>query len=279
MPASESFQYRRMKSRPHYSTADLQLAYRKIGIREGDIVYFTGNVGNFGFHESFGKPQTLAAHYAALNSAVGETGTLVVPTHSFSLCNTDRIFDAAATPSERGPLTEYARLQEGSVRQFHPFASVTALGPDAENLCENCTRHAYGPGTPFDRMIQKNAWFLSLALPPQHTCSIVHHVEMLMGVPYRYTKEYLHPTKRGREVNSEPFYQFVTYREAHLERDRNEKIFQHPQLKETLLQVQVGLGAIWAYRMQDFYQAATDCLSLDIYAWLKQPPAVRPYQK
>lgn len=267
-----------MKSKAHYTTEDLRLAYEELGIRGGDTVYFTGNAGNFGFHESFDKIRTLEAHLASLQSAVGETGTLAVPTHSFSLCNTDRPFDQATTPSERGPLTEHLRRQNGSVRQFHAFASVTALGKDAPSLCGNCTRHAYGPGTPFDRMIQRNAWFLSLALPPQHTCSIVHHVEMLMGVPYRYTKEYLQPTKQGGEVRTEAFYQFVTYREADLVRDRNEKIFQHPLLQQTLRSTQVGLGTIWAYHMQDFYQAATECLSSDIYAWLKQPPTVRPYQ-
>lgn len=268
-----------MKSQPHYYTRDIAQAYRQLGIAHGDIVYLTGNMGNFGFHESFTKLGTLQAYLETLQSVIGDSGTVAVPTHTFSLCNTDRIFDPAKTPSERGPLTEYVRTRQGSVRQMHPFASVTALGAEANHLCGQCTRHAYGPHTPFDRMIQRNAWFLSLALPPQNTCSIVHHVEMLMGVPYRYTKEYLQPVIREDVVQAEPFYQFVTYRQADLVRDRNEKIFQHPQLQENMKSTPLGLGRIWAYRMQDFHQAAEDLLVKDIYTWLKHPPSVRPYRE
>lgn len=267
------------KPRTHYATGDLVDTYHWLGLKEGDTVYVTGNLGDFGFHESRTKTGTLGAHLQALREVIGENGTLVSPTHSFSLCNTDRVFDPLTTPSERGPLTEYLRTQSGSVRQFHPFASVTAWGAQAERICGGCTRHAYGPQTPFDRMIQRDAWFLSLGMPPQHTCSIVHHVEMLMGVPYRYTKEFMHPVQRDGVCTEEPFYQFVTYREADLVRDRNEKIFQHPRLQDNLRHRRVGLGQVWAYRMQAFHEAATDLLTRDIYTWLKQPPGSRPYRQ
>ncbi|HEY1082808.1 MAG TPA: AAC(3) family N-acetyltransferase [Prosthecobacter sp.] len=268
-----------MKSRPHYTTRDLTQALTRLGLASGEIAYVTGNLGSLGFHDSFHKQRTLEAHLEALQDVLGSTGTAVVPTHSFSLCNTDRVFDACSTPSERGAWTEHLRSQPGSVRQFHPFASVTALGAKSEELCGRSTRHAYGPGTPFDRMIQRNAWFVSIGLPPQHTCSIVHHVEMLMGVPYRYTKEYLQPVMRDGGVKTEPFYQFVTYRESDLVRDRNEKIFQHPLLQQSLRNTKVGLNDLWAYRMQDFQTAAMDCMTEDIYAWLKRPPECRPFQK
>lgn len=268
-----------MKTNAHYTTRDLEETYHQLGLKAGDTVYVTGNLGNFGFHESLSKTGTLAGHAGALQKAVSENGTLATPTHTFSLCNTDCAYDPQYTRSERGPLTEYLRTQPGSVRQFHPFASVTAVGAQAQYLCASSTRHAYGPRTPFEKMIQENAWFVSLGLQPQHTCSIVHHVEMLMGVPYRYTKEFLHPVVRDGQVKTEPFYQFVTYRQADLVRDRNEKIFQHPLLQQRLRSQKVGLGQVWAYRMQDFYTAAADCLEEDIYNWLKQPPTVRPYQE
>lgn len=268
-----------MRSRPHYTTGDLTKGLAELGLASGEIAYVTGNLGSLGFHDSFDKRRTLEAHLGAFQDVLGPAGTVAAPTHSFSLCNTNRVFDAGLTPSERGAWTEHLRNQPGSVRQFHPFASVTSLGAKSGELCGRCTRHAYGPGTPFDRMIQSNAWFVSIGLPPQLTCSIVHHVEMLMGVPYRYTKEYLQPVMREGSVQTEPFYQFVTYRESDLLRDRNEKIFQHPLLLGALRTTKVGLNDLWAYRMQDFQTAAMDCMTEDIYAWLKRPPECRPFQK
>ncbi|MDU9048389.1 MAG: AAC(3) family N-acetyltransferase [Candidatus Electrothrix sp. Rat3] len=82
------------------------------------------------------------AHLSAIQELLGETGTLIVPTHSWSLCNTSKVFDIKRTPSETGPFTEYIRKQKSSVRQLHPFSSSTALGKEAMAICANTSKHA-----------------------------------------------------------------------------------------------------------------------------------------
>ncbi|MCW0221059.1 MAG: AAC(3) family N-acetyltransferase [Prosthecobacter sp.] len=268
-----------MSRNVHYTTQNIAEAYSQLGVQAGDVLYLTGNFGNLGFHESQNKKGTLQAHLKAIRAVIGDAGTLAVPTHSFSLCNTDSPFDVVATPSERGPFTEYIRQIPGTVRQLHPFASITALGAAAEEICSNTARHAYGPNTPFHRLLQQDAWFISVSMPPERTCSIVHHVEQAMAVPYRYTKEFLHPIQRGDNITIEPFYLYVTYRDVDLVRDRNEKIFQHPLLRDHVKKIPLGLGHLWAYRLRIFEQAARDALTQDIYAWLRQPPVKRPYQR
>ena len=267
-----------MSSKAHYTTMDTAEAIRRLGIGEGDTVYLTGNLGSLGFHESKTKQGTLHGIHEALMSVMTDAGTLVVPTHSFSLCNTDIPFDPETTPSQRGPFTDYVRQLPGAVRQFHPFASVAAWGKQAQQICGNTSRHAYGPNTPYERMLNGNAWVISVAMPPQTTCSIVHHMEMTMAVPYRYTKEFLHPVVRKGEMTIEAFYLFVTYRGLELERDQNQKFFQHPLLQEHVRQVPLGMNHVWAYRMSVFEQAARDCMTQDIYAWLRRPPEQRPFQ-
>lgn len=261
-----------------YTTEDIARAFRALGIGAGDCVYLTGNFGALGFHESKSKPGTLDAHVQALRLVTGESGTLIVPTHTFYLCNTDTVFDPQTSASERGPFTEHLRRQPGAVRQFHPFASLTALGARAQTICGNTTRHAYGPNTPYDRLLAADAWGVSVAMPPQRTCSVIHHVEQEMAVPYRYTKEFLHPVRRGDKVQVEPFYLFVTYRGIEIVRDRNEKLFQHPLLAAELRQAPLGASRVWAYRMRTLRAAAMELMSADIYAWLREPPLTRPYQ-
>ena len=39
-------------------------------------------------------------------------------------------------------------------------------------------------------MLKINTKYVSIGLPPRLTCSYIHHAEMMMGVPYRYTKEF-----------------------------------------------------------------------------------------
>lgn len=262
-----------------YSTENIRHAYEKLGIGAGDTVYVTGNIGNLGFHSSKNKQATLNSHLEALQAVVGSQGTVVVPTHSFHLCNTDQVFDLAATPSGRGAFTEHVRTQPGAVRQFHPFASVTALGHHAEMICGKTARHAYGPNTPYERLLELNAWGVSIGMPARLTCSVIHHLEQVMAVPYRYTKEFIHPVLRDGGIKAEPFYLYVLYRECEIDRDRNEKLFRHPKLAAEVRAADLGMGQISGYRMPILRDAAVELMTGDIYSWLKHPPATRPYRK
>jgi aminoglycoside 3-N-acetyltransferase len=267
-----------MSFKAHYANADVAAAFAALGMTRGDVVYLSGNLGNLGFHASGNKTATLEGFVDALFEVIGEEGTVVVPTHSFSLCNTDRVFDPQATPSETGPLTEFVRTRPGAVRQFHPFASVTALGARAEEICAPGARQAYGPNTPFARLLEADAWGVSVGLPPNRTCSIVHHVEQMMAVPYRYTKEFLQPVRRPEGVVTEPFYLLVTRRDVDLVRDQNEKLFAHPRLAAGVGRAPLGMGGVAAYRLRTLVDAAVDLMSHDLYAWLRQPPVQRPFQ-
>jgi aminoglycoside 3-N-acetyltransferase len=262
-----------------YTTEDLYHAYTEMGVQEGDVVYLTGNFGALGFHQSKNKHATIAAHLEALQLVLGSEGTVVVPTHSFNLCNTDTVFDLGTTAGQRGAFTEFVRTQPGAVRQFHPFASLTALGKNAELICGHSTRHAYGPNTPYERLLNLNAWGVSVGLSPRLTCSVIHHIEQVMAVPYRYTKEFIHPVMRDGEVSREPFYLYVLYRECDIERDRNEKLFQHPALAADARTIPLGMGQVTGYRMAVLRDAAVELMTQDIYHWLKRPPETRPYQK
>jgi aminoglycoside 3-N-acetyltransferase len=65
-----------------------------------------------------------------------------------------------------------------------------------------------------------------------------------------------------------------------VKRNRNVKIFQHYfNMGFTVNKVDVGDGSIWGYSCRDFCKATTDYLRQDIYGWMDEPPAERPYQR
>lgn len=227
------------------------------------------------------RTAALEAHFNALAELVDlGVGTLVVSTASDSLCNTDTPFDIQNTPSERGVLTEFIRQKPEAVRSRHPFMSYTAIGADAESICGNVSRHSFGLESPKDRMLKRDAMYLSIGLEPRWTCTYVHHIEMLMGVPYRYTKEFSHPMvlEDGR-VENELFYLFVWYRGVDLERNINVKIFDHyHKSKYPLACAKLGSGMVFGYRCADFCESTADLLRKDIYGWLSRPPRKRPFR-
>ncbi len=261
-----------------YSYKDIELIYEELGIGDTNVVFWTGNLAVFG-QFNIGKEAVLGMHFKAISTLLGKEGTLVVPTASMTLCNTEIPFDIEKTPSETGVFTEYVRKAEGACRSFHPFVSYTAIGKHAKEICGDVARHAFGPETPEARMVDFNALTISVGLHPRLTCSLVHHAEMMMGVPYRYTKEFVHPVVSDNKITKEPFYQYVWYRECNMTRDNDRKIFKHFCANHNIKEVKVNRGNVYSYSMSDLYKSTVELFKNDIYAYLTEPPKVKPYRE
>lgn len=267
-----------------YGFEELKKAYRDLGVTKGRVVLIKSDLrllGGYGPMTQRSAP--LHAHYDILAELVNlDEGTLVVPTVTTYLCNTDTPFDPVMSRSQTGVLSEFIRTRPESVRSHHAFVSYSAVGRQAEEICLNVSRHSFGPASPKDRLIERNALCISIGLEPRWTCSTIHHVEMVMGVPYRYTKEFVHPVVYPEGMRREPFYMPVWYRSLNLKRNRNVKIFKHFfSMGYSVAEAAIGRGRIYSYSILDFYKAAVDYLRTDIYGWLDEPPPenMRPFRE
>jgi aminoglycoside 3-N-acetyltransferase len=126
-----------------HTRAELAEDLRALGVRVGDLLLVHSSVKALGWIP--GGPVAVAQ---ALRDAVGDTGTLVVPTQTAT--NTDPAgwghppvpqswwpvirdhtpgFDPALTPGEHmGRVTEVVRTWPGALRSSHPQTSFAALG-------------------------------------------------------------------------------------------------------------------------------------------------------
>lgn len=226
------------------------------------------------------NPDLLEAHFDVLAELIDlSVGTIVVPTGVFRF-NTKVVFDPLRSPSEMGVLTEYVRTRAGAVRSFHPYVSYAAVGARAEAICGDVSRHSFGPHTPEARMVELDALDICVGVHPTNSSSLIHHVEQLMGVPYRYTKEFIQPVLRNGQVSREPFYALVRYLECELVHDTGTKVFgRFKQADNILTEVEVGRGKIFSFSMAAYVQCVSGILKEDIYYWLMAPPVNRPYQK
>ncbi|NQV57960.1 MAG: AAC(3) family N-acetyltransferase [Rhodospirillales bacterium] len=263
-----------------YSFDDILETYAALGVDQASVVYVTSDLVPLMVYEDMSGTAVLEAHFKALLELLGPEGTLVVPTGSTNLCNTDIVFDPATTPVYQvGQLSEFVRRQPEALRSFHPFVSYAAIGPQAGEITQNVSRHAFGPNTPEGRMASMDTLSISIGLYPRHTCSTVHHVEQIMAVPYRYTKEFMHPVMRDGEKTVEPFYLHVWYRDCGIERSNTKWIFQHLDETDLVKNYPLGAGHVYAYSMGNFVKAVTDLMTEDIYIWCDRPPTQSPWRE
>jgi len=165
---------------------------------KGDTVYITGDLSCFGRYKNL--KNILSDFSKSLKKVLGKSGTIVFPTHSWSVLKRNKIFSLEQTKSESGVLSEYLRKDKKSFRQPHPFSSISAIGKMGKFITCSSSKHVYGPDTPFEKLILLNAKFISLGLEPNFTCSQVHHIEFINHVPYRFTKEFLVKTLEKKKI-------------------------------------------------------------------------------
>ena len=262
-----------------YSFNDIINVLRDVGLTEGDIVYVQSALWKFKNISNEMDISKLPNYiFDAISEIISSSGTIVVPTSSQNIMNTDIPFDVDLTTShERGLFSEFVRLHFDSQRSFHPFSSYAAVGAQSDEIVKNTPRQAYGPNSPEDRLIKLGARILILGLD-KNIITTTHHIEHIIGVPYRYHKEFMHPVIRDGEVKIEPYYQYVYYLNSDVEHGENKRIFDAIGTDLNVKTAKLGRGMIHSYKMSDFYNCAVKAFQENMYVWCKFNPEIRPWQ-
>jgi len=260
----------------NYSFDDLINVYEGVGVKRGRTVFIESDLACLGLYEVNDFDRIVSDHYMALRELVGYEGTIVVPTFSTYLCNSDTPYDSMQTRSEMGMLSEYIRQLPGAVRSYHAFTSYAAVGLEAQGLCQNVSYLAYGPESVMDRMIERDSLFVSIGLQPHDTCSTVHQTEMVMGAPYRYIKEFQHAVVTDSGLMDQFFYMHVRYQTSNINKDKR-SLFRSFEEENIVMAKPLGRGIVYAYSMADFYRHSISYFMQNPYAILACEPAHKPY--
>lgn len=261
-----------------YTREELYQSLQNIISRDAEIIFVSGDLTRLGRGDFKDKQETLDSFYDALKNVNGKELTLVVPTFSQKLANTDMPFVPKDTPTELGVFPNYILQKTESVRSFHPFTSFAAIGEKAEYICGGNTKFPYGIDSPYDRILSfENPSAVSIGLEPRLTCSLVHHAEFNMHVPYRYIKEFDHPVKISDSIETERFFMHVVYRGLNEKRNLNKKFFENFEGSNEIKNCSLGKSFIYSYDMRALYESAIALLKDDIYSWMTEEPENKPY--
>ena len=128
----------------------------------------------------------LAGLYQAIRNLLGDAGTLIVPTFTYSF-RRNQVFDIRHTPAptEIGVFAEYVRKLPGAVRSADPLFSMAAIGPHAATLMERSSHNCFGVGSVYEKIFGVDAMFVGIGITYSTGLACFMHVERMANVDYR----------------------------------------------------------------------------------------------
>jgi len=162
-------------------------------IQKGDVLYVISDILELSKAEREDKSRFDRDEFInGLQDLVGKEGTLLFPTFNWDFCKGEA-FDYVNTPSKTGALTSFALKRADFKRTRHPLYSFAVWGKDTDRLLAMRNINAFGKNSVFDYMNEVNAKSLVVGLHVLDGMTYVHHVENMVGVPFRYNKIFSAP--------------------------------------------------------------------------------------
>ena len=162
----------------------------KLGIKRGENLFISSDMrrllGKSLEHE---KRADLNGFIDSFKKAVGENGTIVIPTYNWDFCS-GTAFDHRNTRCRTGILGTAALKRADFVRTKHPIYSFAVWGKHGKRLAEMENQDSFGADSPFAFMREEGFTNIIIDVSFQQCFTYVHYVEQRTGVPYRYLKEF-----------------------------------------------------------------------------------------
>ena len=176
------------KTKTLATVESLQMDFKALGIETGMVLLVHSSLSAMGWICG-----GAVAVILALQEVLGETGTLVMPTHSTDLSDPSQwenppvpeswwqtirgtmpAYDPDLTPTRSmGKIAETFRKQKDVLRSAHPQSSFCASGPQASYVIENhALAFGMGENSPLARIYDLNGFVLLLGVGHSRNTSI-----------------------------------------------------------------------------------------------------------
>jgi len=253
---------------------DIEIGLKKIGLKNTKNLFITSNLKSIS-KIRLPKKDKLDILLKSIKKVMGKNYTIFSPSATLNHCNKDFVFDVKNTASfEMGPFAEFIRLQKNSIRSMHPFWSICATGKNAKCL-KNVSRHSYAHGSPWSKMLELDTTQLNLGVHPSKAVTLVHHIETISGVPYRFNKEFTCKILVNNKIRTENFFLSVFFKNHNIKKrlKLNEHFFNEMKKRKKLKYYKNKLGLeMWSFKMKDFFNIASRYFDKDIFNYLEFKP-------
>lgn len=241
---------------------------KKAGIEKGDIIFVHSDISVFGKLATQDTDFLLNCLVDALKESVGPEGTVVMPTFTYSFCKNE-IYNVISSKSIVGVLTEFFRKKEEITRSMHPIFSVAVWGKHKKELLE-LGKDSFDKDSVFGKLHKINGKIVFLGAPFQ-SCTFIHHIEQMHGVPYRHIKHF----KGKIQTKTVEHEDECTYLVRHLDKNVNtllSKLENHLLTKGIMKEKMLGNGRILVVNTGALFAEGYRLLDKNIYFFLEEVP-------
>lgn len=255
-----------------YFYEDILDVLGKIGIERNDRLFVHSDLKLFGkINPQITKEEYIDAFIQALMDLVGENGTLIVPTFSYSFCKGD-IYDPENTPSDVGILTERFRKINSVVRTLDPIFSTTIWGNKKEYYKDIGT-DCFGENSIFQKIYIDD--FKIVFIGNTFDITYMHFIEQDYKVPYRYIKKFKGKVVINGELKECTFSYNVRPLDSDIDYDLN-KISNFLDSKCVLKKSDLGYSLVRLVTAVDAYNKITEEFKGNIRILLKEQKTIAP---
>ncbi|WP_421252901.1 AAC(3) family N-acetyltransferase [Aeromonas jandaei] len=221
------------------------------------VAQFPGQSNNAGMH----------AFWSGIQECLGDEGTLLVPTFTYSLTR-QVCFDRATSPSEVGLMTELFRTLPDVGRTRDPLFSMAVWGAGGDEIITAGGHDCFGQDSPFAWLAAHDGWIAGFACHPDRI-TFTHYVEQQLGVDYRFMKRFEGEVCDGGDVR--PWYcdYFVRRLDLASEIDLS-RLVDALKSQGKWRQALFGRLPVWAVRCADFAAVAKQLIAEHPHALIRE---------
>ncbi len=150
--------------------------------KRDNLIIHSNSAGLLQFNRN--KKKNFKIFWKILKNKVGNKGTVVFPTYNYNVLNNKKNYSI----SQVGLLTNFILKQKEFVRTRNPIFSHAIYGKLKKELSTEDASSAFGSkNSIFQKFIDNKFKILGFCCPV-NSITLLHHLEVLGGVKYRYKK-------------------------------------------------------------------------------------------
>ena len=246
---------------------ELKNIIKKINIKKNSTLYVTGNIFNFGL-SSNEVNEFCEIFYKMLKYKIKNSGNILVPTATLNLIDTNKIFDKNTKSYMMGIFSEFIRTRKKSSRSSHPLWSFSGVGKNINNIFKDISLSAYGYNSVFERLLKYKTTFICFG-KPNLSLGMLHYAEHLVGVPYRFNKEFEIRSKSGSKIVRKKCLLGVRYLSKKIQSDENKKLMKHLNSKKVFKKIKFQKSYIFFCDYENLVKQMCKIISKRPKIWLK----------